>query len=109
MREYNRRPEVRERMRLAERKYNKTDAGRARTRAYQRRWARRGLGIVDPTDETRNGACPVCGREGRLDMDHDHATGLVRGWLCGNCNRGLGLIGDTREAAQRLVAYFDLR
>ncbi|WP_436960832.1 endonuclease domain-containing protein [Streptomyces sp. SudanB182_2057] len=36
--------------------------------------------------------CAVCGRTGhRLVLDHDHATGLVRGWLCVSCN--------TREGA----------
>lgn len=105
MREYNRRPEVRERQRHIERKYNHTEAGRERARAYSRKWARRALGIANPTGETRRGPCPVCGRDGRLDLDHDHSTGQVRGWLCGNCNRGLGLIGDTTEAAQRLLAY----
>lgn len=31
--------------------------------------------------------CAVCGRspEGLVE-DHDHATGLVRGWLCRSCN-----------------------
>lgn len=36
--------------------------------------------------------CAVCGETGRrLVIDHDHATGLVRGWLCISCN--------TREGA----------
>ncbi|MEU7206101.1 endonuclease domain-containing protein [Streptomyces sp. NPDC045470] len=31
--------------------------------------------------------CAVCGQTGhRLVLDHDHATGLVRGWLCNSCN-----------------------
>lgn len=45
-----------------------------------------------------------CGRSVR-DMDHCHRTGVFRGWLCGRCNRGLGLLGDTHEALERAAAY----
>jgi hypothetical protein len=38
------------------------------------------------------GRCAICGENRRrLVCDHDHATGLVRGWLCVSCN--------TREGA----------
>ncbi|MDT0270597.1 endonuclease domain-containing protein [Streptomyces sp. DSM 44915] len=32
------------------------------------------------------GRCAVCGHVRDLVCDHDHATGLVRGWLCRSCN-----------------------
>jgi hypothetical protein len=36
-------------------------------------------------------ACQLCGNVPRrgLDEDHDHHTGLHRGWLCHRCNRAL--------------------
>lgn len=37
------------------------------------------------------GRCAICGRTGDLVCDHDHATGLVRGWLCRSCNTLEGL------------------
>jgi hypothetical protein len=61
--------------------------------------------------KAQHGACYTCGAvpaEGqrRLAVDHDHKTGLVRGLLCGLCNRALGLIrGDDPTVAEALGAY----
>ena len=59
--------------------------------------------------------CAVCrnpettlGNNGRiknLAVDHDHITGRVRGLLCNNCNRALGLLRDDREVLQRAIDY----
>lgn len=44
----------------------------------------------------------VCGTP---RVDHDHVTGAVRGLLCGRCNTGIGMLGDTLEGAQGAVRY----
>jgi hypothetical protein len=34
----------------------------------------------------QDGRCAICGKVRDLVCDHDHETGLVRGWLCRSCN-----------------------
>jgi len=57
----------------------------------------------------QDGKCGICERDlitaRRVHMDHDHATGSVRGLLCHNCNCGIGLLGDTKEAVLKAAAY----
>jgi hypothetical protein len=52
------------------------------------------------------GRCEVCGqrlerRRGGHAIDHDHATGALRGLLCNGCNIALGML---REDIGRVLA-----
>lgn len=50
--------------------------------------------------------CHICGRKDRkLVFDHDHKTLRHRGWLCDNCNRSLGMLGDTVTHLERAIRY----
>jgi hypothetical protein len=40
------------------------------------------------------GRCAICGLRGNPIEDHDHDTGLTRGWLCRGCNASEGLNRD---------------
>lgn len=43
------------------------------------------------------GKCAICTEPmetGNIHVDHDHETNRVRGLLCSNCNRAIGLFGD---------------
>ena len=50
--------------------------------------------------------CYNCGRTDRkLVFDHDHETLEFRGWICDNCNRSIGMLGDTIESLERAIKY----
>ena len=51
--------------------------------------------------------CAICGATERLEIDHSHVTGQVRGRLCGDCNRGLGLFREQPERLHNAAAYLE--
>lgn len=56
--------------------------------------------------ERQGGRCLICDvKKGRLDVDHDHETGQVRGLLCHRCNTAIGLFGDDPNRMIVAAAY----
>lgn len=55
--------------------------------------------------KTNGGMCAICSRRPGTGIDHDHATGTVRGLLCNNCNAGLGMFGDNADVMIRAIDY----
>ena len=51
--------------------------------------------------------CSICGTHDDLAVDHDHTTTKVRGILCRNCNRGLGIFKDNIYFLLRAAAYLE--
>jgi hypothetical protein len=59
---------------------------------------------ASPADRTelrnkQNGKCLICAERSAADLDHNWATGAVRGYLCHGCNV---MIGHRREDASLL-------
>lgn len=48
---------------------------------------------------------PMAALRSRVNIDHDHATGKIRGLLCNRCNRGLGYLKDSPANLQRAIEY----
>ena len=65
------------------------------------------------------GACAVCHQQFEMDgvhgrvgknkpcVDHNHKTGQVRGIICGQCNRGIGFLGDDVERVRSALTYLE--
>ena len=85
--------------------------------ALRGRELKRAYGItLDDYDELntrQEGLCAIClfpPKPGKhLSVDHNHGTKVVRGLLCGDCNRALGQLGDNPIIVQRAVDYLKER
>jgi hypothetical protein len=67
----------------------------------------------DALYEKQDGRCAICreperakqnGKTVRLGVDHDHATGTIRGLLCRGCNRAVGTL-ENRALVEAIRAY----
>ncbi len=66
------------------------------------------LSICDYNDiyKSQKGCCKICFiKLDKLNIDHCHATGLVRGLLCHNCNLGLGNFKDSSRLLSIAIQY----
>jgi hypothetical protein len=65
--------------------------------------------LYDSIERLQGGVCAICGsvsKSGRkLAVDHNHATGKVRGLLCLKCNVALGLMSDNPDLLISAVSY----
>ncbi len=62
--------------------------------------------------EDQNYRCKICNREigignGTADVDHCHISNKVRGVLCKNCNKALGLVGDDINTLKNAIVYLE--
>ena len=66
--------------------------------------------------EEQSGVCAVCGKPEthvdrrsnkvrELSVDHNQMTKQIRGLLCGNCNRGLGMFFEDGSLLLKAIEY----
>lgn len=89
-------------------------APEARRRAFRGNM-RRLYGLTEREyDDMVIASCGRCASCGRMDdgskalgivIDHDHATGRVRGLICHQCNSALGLLEESLERLAELSSY----
>ena len=72
------------------------------------------LGDYEKLVHEFDGKCGICGKAETkminnhrvmIAVDHDHITGRVRGILCNNCNRAIGLVGDNISFFEKAIEY----
>ena len=95
---------------------------RARNRERDRQQSREGhlrrkygisLAAYEQLFQAQSGRCSVCRRVVALfgrgsdaaHLDHDHASGVIRGFLCPGCNKAIGLIKDNADTALAMSSY----
>ena len=56
--------------------------------------------------ESQGGVCKICRLAAKqLCVDHCHTTGKVRGLLCHGCNRGIGLLKESKQNFLAAIEY----
>lgn len=78
---------------------------------YYRDWELRkkyGISLETYKRETafRANHCDICNNlTNTLHVDHCHTSNKIRGYLCGSCNRGIGLLKDNYETCLKAANY----
>lgn len=87
----------------------RTDEGYLKTLDYRLR-SKFGITLDDYNQmlDIQNHVCAICGGtngDQRLQVDHDHVTGAIRGLLCRGCNSGLGHFRDSSQLIAAALEY----
>ncbi len=96
---------------------NKTDLHKdveLASKARERSWLNQGINLTWEGYLTmlqrQDNKCAICkipakGLKKALAVDHDHATGKIRGLLCNSCNQMLGKAKDNLTILQNAIEY----
>ena len=92
---------------------NRPERKRKMRDLYYRRTHGMSADEVDVMIEAQGGVCAICEErpdvEARLHVDHEHATGRIRGVLCSRCNHAVGLLREDPDLFARAAAYLGAR
>ena len=106
-------PEYREYKKLKAKEWYENNKQRRRERLMMKNYGLSWDSYLSIIEE--QGGCGICCKQepDHLDsgemfaVDHDHATGEVRGVLCTQCNTGLGKFYDSVELLQKAQEYLN--
>lgn len=83
--------------------------------AFRARLKKRGITLeeYEALLDQQEGRCGICrtdkaGAKKDWCIDHDHASGRVRGLLCHHCNVALGSVRDNPEILRRMIRYLEV-
>lgn len=69
------------------------------------------LELYKKMSDDQNNVCGICKKEcstyTRLSVDHYYVTGHIRGLLCNNCNRVIGLLKDNPNIICKAAIYLE--
>lgn len=94
--------------RRRKRQWEKDNPEKYQRGVRRRGWRKLGLNpnIIEPIFNNHNHKCDCCGYETKtLVTDHCHLNGYFRGFLCSNCNTGLGQFKDDTIRLQKAIDY----
>lgn len=83
---------------------------RSYTKEKGRKYNRRTVYGIEPREyqemlTRQHEKCAICERAVRLVIDHDHATGQVRGLLCYRCNCLVGMVERAETFKAKILQY----
>ena len=97
-------------------KWKSKNPDRYKGKIFSSKWKRVGINCTEADYvkmlEEQQSVCAICGqldivkgKQVALSVDHCHTTGNIRGLLCGNCNRAIGLLKDSPELLMKAIKY----
>jgi hypothetical protein len=91
------------------RKHNPVEQLKWRERSLINHY-RREYGLTpEQAKSIKSEGCAICGvKSGRLNIDHDHDTGEVRGALCNPCNVAVGWFERAWKHRARILSYLKI-
>jgi len=96
--------------RRASRKWDRTNPGSKKARHLRLKFELTVVGFLSLLWHQQE-RCAICrgvlGTGSATHVDHDHATGVVRGVLCRMCNVALGHVREDRVVLVRMIRYLD--
>jgi hypothetical protein len=109
----NEKPEVKARQKAYNQNYLSDPHKKRRMAEYMRAY-KYGItpGQLESIWRKQHGSCAICIRAidlTNLCVDHDHATGEVRGLLCRGCNIMIGLAHDNPIFLNNAITYLKAR